>query len=337
MAVKKKEPTLADVARRASVSAKTVSRVVNNTDYVSPETRLRILDAVTELSYLPNRLARSLASNRSAIIGVTIPDITNPFFPEVIRGIEQVALAHQYNAIIHNTDLIADRGRQALSLLEEMRVDGVIVCSMQLSDDALREFLVRQRHAVLINRTLTHDRFGIVRVDFVSAMERVTRHLLERGRQRIGYLTIRHHDSSYSAQKRFQGFTQALDAYGMAVDPEWVHRTAATVEDSFRETMTMLDAHPEMDAIICFNDLIASGVIEACIRRGVRVPDQVAITGFDDVMFSSLLRVPLTTVHVPKLDLGIQAAQMLFDMIEGGASEREVVLEAELVVRESAP
>ncbi|MBK8021206.1 MAG: LacI family DNA-binding transcriptional regulator [Chloroflexi bacterium] len=335
MESRKKEATLEDVARRADVSAKTVSRVVNNSGYVSVETRRRILDAVAELDYLPNRMARSLASNRSSIIGLTIPDITNPFFPEVIRGIEQVALGQHYNVLIHNTALIADRDRQALLLLEEMRVDGVIVCSVRLDDDTLSEVLSRQRHTVLINRTLPGGPAGVVRVDFSSAMQSIVDHLLESGRRRFGYLTIQQHELSYSAVERFRGFRKSLDTAGLMVASDCIYRTNATVEDSFSSATRMLSEHPEFDAIVCCNDLIAAGLMEACLARGVRIPEDVAVTGFDDIMFSGMLRVPLTTVHVPKQDLGVRAAKMLFDMINGRDSEREIVLDAGLVVRDS--
>lgn len=335
MSFRKKEPTLDDVARRAQVSAKTVSRVVNNNGYVSAETRRKILDAVAELEYLPNRMARSLASDRSSIIGLTIPDITNPFFPEVIRGIEQVALTQNYNVLIHNTALIADRDRQALSLLEEMRVEGVIVCSVRLSDEALAEALSRQRHTVLVNRTLPGGPAGIVRVDFSSAMGRIVQHLVDAGRRHFGYITIHQHDLSYSATERFKGFMKALEAAGLPITQPAIYKTNATVEDSFRTATQMLTDHPELDAVVCYNDLVAAGVIEAYLSHNIRIPEQVAITGFDDIMFSGLLRVPLTTVHVPKHELGVRAAKMLFDMISGRDTEREVVLDARLVVRQS--
>jgi LacI family transcriptional regulator len=334
---KQKNTTLADVARRAGVSSKTVSRVINNNDYVSAATRQKILEAVEALDYRPHRAARSLASNRSLIIGLTIPDITNPFFPEMIRGVERVAMDNDYNTLIYNTELIALRDHQAFALLEETRVDGIIVCSMRLNDAELRSFLERQPSAVLVNRVLPGGPAGVVRVDFYNAMRQVTQYLLDCGRRALGYLTISHHDFSYSSQERFRGFRDTLHANDLPLVAEHVWRCAATVEDSFRAASEILRDHLELDALICFNDMIASGVLEACAVHHVPVPDQLAVTGFDNVMFSPLLKTALTTVHVDKFRLGVHAAQMLFDQINGRAHETEIILEAELVLRQSTP
>jgi LacI family transcriptional regulator len=337
MLKKRHQVTLADVARLAGVSAKTVSRVVNNDGYVSAETRAQIQQAIDTLGYRPNRMARSLASNRSFIIGLTIPDVTNPFFPEILRGVEQVARTHGYTVLALNTDLDPSRERDGLALLEETRADGVIVCTMRLEDDELRAYLQRQRAAVLVNRTLAGGAAGVVRVNLYEAVRRIVQLLIDHGRQQIGYLNVVRSAQSYSSQQRFQGFSDAMAANGRAIEPVCIGQSLATVEASYEAARALLTRCPQMDALVCYNDMLAAGALEACASLGLAVPDQIAVTGFDNIMFSSVFRVPLTTAHVPKLELGSEAAQMLFDRIDGHTEPAEKVLDAELIIRQSAP
>lgn len=329
--------TLADVARAAGVSSKTVSRVINNDGYVSAEVRQQIEHAIKDLGYRPNRMARSLASSRSFIIGLTIPDVTNPFFPEIIRGAEQVGLEHGYNVLVHNTDLEPTRERNGLALLEEMCVDGVIVCSMRLPDDELSAVLRRFPASVLINRLLPGSSAGVVRVDYFNGMQRMVQHVLASGRRRIGYLDVIRGAFSYSSHERFRGFEAAMRAVGLDVDPDFVRRCFATIENSRQAAYALLNEQPDLDAIICYNDIIAGGALEACAQLGVSVPDQVAITGFDDIMFSSVFKVALTTMRVPKFELGARAMQMLCEHIEGHFADSELVLDTDLIVRQSTP
>jgi LacI family transcriptional regulator len=334
---KNRSVTLADVARAAGVSAKTVSRVINHNDYVSAETREQIERAIEALGYRPNRMARSLASNRSFIIGLTVPDVTNPFFPEIMRGAERVAQEHGYNLLAYNTDLNPQRERDGLALLEETRVDGVIICTVSLSDDDLNAVLQRHRAAVVINRLMPDGPAGIVRVDYFSAMQQIVQFVLDSGRRRIGYLDVLRSAYSYSSKERYRGFHTAMEANQLPANPQYIRRCIASVESSRQVASELLSDHPEIDALVCYNDIIAGGALEACAQMGIAVPDQVAVTGFDDIMFSSVFKVALTTMHVPKFELGERAAQMLFRRIDGDLSEPEVVLDATLVIRQSAP
>lgn len=334
---KNRSVTLADVARAAGVSAKTVSRVINHNDYVSAETREQIERAIEALGYRPNRMARSLASNRSFIIGLTVPDVTNPFFPEIMRGAERVAQEHGYNLLAYNTDLNPQRERDGLALLEETRVDGVIICTVSLSDDDLNAVLQRHRAAVVINRLMPDGPAGIVRVDYFSAMQQIVQFVLDSGRRRIGYLDVLRSAYSYSSKERYRGFHTAMEANQLPANPHYIRRCIASVESSRQVASELLSDHPEIDALVCYNDIIAGGALEACTQMGIAVPDQVAVTGFDDIMFSSVFKVALTTMHVPKFELGERAAQMLFRRIDGDLSEPEVVLDATLVIRQSAP
>lgn len=335
---KNRSVTLADVARAAGVSAKTVSRVINHNDYVSQETREQIERAIKALGYRPNRMARSLASNRSFIIGLTMPDVTNPFFPEIMRGAEMVAQQHGYNLLAYNTDLDPQRERDGLALLEETRVDGIIICTISLSDADLSAALQHHRAAVVINRLMPPDGpAGIVRVDYFSAMQKMVQFVLDTGRRRIGYLDVSRSAYSYSSKERYRGFQAAMERNGLPVNPQYLRRCVASIESSRQVAIELLTDQPEIDALVCYNDMIAGGALEACAELGIAVPDQIAVTGFDDIMFSSVFKVALTTMHVPKFDLGARAAQMLFERIDGSSTQSEIVLDAELVIRQSTP
>jgi LacI family transcriptional regulator len=332
---RRKNVTLADVANEVGVSAKTVSRVVNNTDYVNEATRQQILAAIDRLGYHPNRVARGLASSRSYIIGLTIPDVTNPFFPELIRGVEEVALTQNYNVLLYNTDLSKERERRGLTLLAETQVDGVIVCTLRLGDTELKSFLEGQPAAVLVNRRFSGPNVGIVRVDFFTAMQRVIDHLVAVGRREIAYLTLPQHVNSYSVQERLAGFRTGLAAHNLRFQPERINHCLATVHVSYEVACRLLTEQPEVNAVVCYNDIIASGMLEACAAQGIAVPGAVAVTGFDDIMFAPLLKQALTTVHVPKFDLGQAAASVLFARLNGETEPGEIVLDAELVIRQS--
>lgn len=312
--------------------------MINNVDYVSAATREQVLEVVARLGYRPNRMARGLASNRSFFIGLTIPDITNPFFPEVLRGVERVAQNHGYSVLIYNTDLNPDHEREGLALLEETRADGFIICTLRMADDELRQFIERQPTTVLVNRTLPGSEAGIVRVDLASAMGRIVQHLVDAGRREIGYLNIPQGTSiSYSAHERYTGFTMALHANHIPLNPDNIRETPATAEVARATARDLLQARPAINALVCYNDVIAAGALEACADLGLPVPGRVAVTGFDDIMFASMFKVGLTTAHVPKFELGMAAANLLLDLINGKKPEAEIILDAELVIRQSTP
>jgi LacI family transcriptional regulator len=329
--------TMADVAREAGVSLMTVSRVINDKDGVSAATRRRVWAIVERLDYRPSGIARGLATQRTGTLGLVVPDVANPFFADVARGVEHVAHAEGYNVFLCNTEEDPRRELAVLQSLEEKRVDGVVLCSSRLGEEELRASLARHPATVLVNRRLEGERVvGAVLLDDAAGGRLVVGHLLEGGHRAVGLLAGP--PASHSGRQRAQGYRAALAAAGLLPRPAWQVSCGANVDAGQRAARDLLAGHPELTALFCYNDLVAVGALQACTDLGLRVPDDVAVTGFDDIRLAALVTPPLTTCRVPRYDLGARATRLLLDRVAGRReSAEEVVLELALVTRASAP
>jgi LacI family transcriptional regulator len=327
--------TIADVAREAGVSSQTVSRVINNKGEISPETRSSVVAVIERLGYRPSSIARSLATKRTHTIGLSVPDIANPFWPEIARGIEDVAWEHGYHVFLCNTTEAPQREEAILQLLEDKRVDGVIVAGARLPDERLLALLARHPAAVLVNRTLPGSRAGSVLVDTRAGAIQAVEHLLARGRRRIGFLSGP--PASQNSYRHTSGYTAVLEAAGLAVDQSRIIPCPPYLEGGYQAAQELLARHPDLDAIYCYNDLIALGVLQACAEAGRRVPGDIAVVGNDDILLASLVTPSLTTLRASKYDVGATATRMLFDHINGNNGQREIVIRPELIIRASAP
>jgi len=327
--------TIADVAREAGVSSQTVSRVLNNKAEIKPETRRSVTEVIERLGYRPSSIARSLATNRTHTFGLVVPDIANPFWPEIARGIEDVAWERGYHVFLCNTTEAPQREEAVLQLLEDKRVDGVIVAGSRLPDERLRPLIDRHPAAVLVNRVLPGGHAGSVRIDVSHGAKLATDHLLSRRRRCIALMAGP--PTSQNSQGHINGYTAALRAAGRDIDQQLIIPSAPYREDGLQATKTLLASRPDVDALYCYNDLIAIGVMQACSELGLRVPDDIAVAGNDDILLAGLVTPALTTLRASKYDVGATAARMLFDRIEGRIEQGEVIIKPELVVRASAP
>ncbi len=327
--------TIADVANRAGVSAQTVSRVINNKGEISAETRERVLTVIQELGYRPNRIARSLATQQTYTIGLVIPDIANPFFSELTRGAEDAAWEMGYNVLLCNTVETDQREKSSLHLLEETRVDGVIVCSSRQDDDQLFPVLRSFPAAVLVNRIAPAEVAGVVRTDDHLGGRMAVQHLLAGGRRKIAFLAGPHR--SHSGVERLRGGMEVLHENGMEICENWQIFGAPKRKAGYEAVINLLQLHPEINAIICHNDLMAVGALQACTELGLSVPGDIALVGFDDTVYSRVVCPPLTTIGVSKVELGMAAARMLFERIQGTCHRNEVVFEPKLIIRGSTP
>jgi len=328
--------TIADVARAAGFSQMTVSRVVNDKEDVSEATRQRVLDAIEHLGYRPSGIARGLATKRTGTLGLVLPDVANPFFSDVARGVEDVAYAHGYGVFLCNTDEDPERELAVLASLEEKRVDGLVLCSSRLNEDELHEVVARHPSVVLVNRRLVGDQVRSVLLDDEAGGRLATRHLLKGGHRAIGLLAGP--EVSHSGRMRARGYRAALAAAGLPYYPNWVRSCPPVTEGGHRSALDLLQTHPELTALFCYNDLVAVGALAACAELGLRVPEDVAVAGHDGIPLAAWVTPPLTTCEVPRTDLGGRAVESLLEQIEGASDgDREVLLQAELVVRASAP
>jgi LacI family transcriptional regulator len=327
--------TIADVAREAGVSSQTVSRVINNKGELKPETRRSVIEVIERLGYRPSSIARSLATKRTHTLGLSVPDIDNPFWPGIARGIEDVAWQHGYHVFLCNTTEDPKREEAVLQLLEGKRVDGVIVAGSRLPDERLLPLIEKHSAVVLVNRVIAGGAAGSVRVDAAYGATLAINHLLARQRRCIAHLAGP--PASQNSQGHINGYTCALQAAGYPVDQELIRPGPPYREDGLQAAKALLAARPDVDALYCYNDLVAIGAMQACAELGLRVPEDIAVVGYDDILLAGLVTPALTTLRISKYNVGAAAARMLFERISGQVHESEVVMRPELVIRASAP
>ncbi len=325
--------TLADVALQAGVSVMTVSRVVNDRPGVGASTRERVRGAISALGYRPNIVARGLKAHRSCTIGLLVPDVTNPYFPEIVRGAEDVAIAHGFTLLLTNVIEDVEREAAALEAFEDRRVDGVIACSPRLSAERLDVLLARHHAAVIVNRRSAPDVAGSVRIDHEQGMRQLIRHLVATGCRRLGVIAGPSH--SYAGRERMLGLDRETREHGLDLPDRHVVAEAPTVEGGERATRTLLTRNPSLDALVCFNDLVAAGALLTLAEAGIAVPTDIAVVGYDDIPFARMFTPPLTTIRASTYALGQHAMTMLLERMEGRGRGVDIVLQPELVVRAS--
>lgn len=323
--------TLADVAAEAGVSVMTVSRVVNERPGVGSATRRRVREAIGTLGYRPNIVARGLKASRSHTLGLLVPDITNPYFPDIVRGAEDVAFGAGYTVLLNNVIENADREAAALLAFEDRRVDGVLACSPRLPEERLHALLRRHDAAVVVNRRAPLDVAGSVRVDHEIGGRTIVRHLLAGGARKLGLLAGPH--ESYAGMERRKGIELELSGRAHDLPPDRTVYGPPTLDGGVGATHELLDRSPDVDALICFNDLVAAGALQAAAERNIRVPHELAIVGYDDIAFARMFTPPLTTLRVPTYDLGAEAMSMLLARMEGRQRSVGIVVQPELIVR----
>jgi len=327
--------TMRDVARKARVSIKTVSRVVNSQGEVSEETRQRVLAAIEELGYRPSKVARALVTRRTDTVGLIVGDIANPFFPEVARGVMDTAEAQGYNVFLCNSDGDVEQEARILHSMADHAVDGVIVYPGFGGGDNLRTFAEHHAPLVTINCFFDYPGASRVMLDTRRGARLAVDYLLGKGHTAIGMLAGQ--APSLSLMRRVRGYRDALKAHGLPVITEWILPGSPVMARGVESTRQLLTQYPQITAIFAYNDLLAVGAMQACRELGRRVPDDCAIVGFDDIPLAAMLTPPLTTVRVDKYELGRQAMSRLLDMLDSpGTSFPPVYLDVELVIRESA-
>jgi DNA-binding LacI/PurR family transcriptional regulator len=329
-------PGLKDVAARAGVSIKTVSNVVNGYLHVAPETRARVQDAIDALGYKPNMAARQLRRGRSGVIALAVPELQSPYFAEMAGLIVQAAERRSWTVLIDQTDGQADRERALVAGLRRHAIDGLIFSPLALAGEELARG-GDDTPMVLLGERVWHGPADHVAIDNTAAAADATRHLAELGRQRIAAIGAQDWPSAVTSHQRLAGYRLALADAGLPADPRLVagvqsfHRA-----DGAAAMARLLDASDPPDAVFCFNDLLALGAIRALLERGVRIPDEVAVAGFDDIEDGRFSTPTLTTIAPGTASIAQLAVDLLAERL-GEASEppREVKVGHRLVIRES--
>ena len=327
-----------DVAKRARVSAATVSAVVNDSAYVSPVLRSRVEEAVGELDYRPNSVARSLAQQRTRIIGMVALNIANPFWPVVVRGAEDAVRARGYELMIANSDDDPDKEAQALRMFLAKRVDGILLTKAcgRLPADLHQQLKVSRVPVVQLMRLGTGLRSDVVTVDEEGGAYEAVSHLLRLGYTRIGMLNGPNVSTS---RRRLAGYKQALQSHRRRVDPELVVASDFRVEAGYESGIALLRRRP--DAVFVANYLMAVGFMQALRQYQLRCPDDIGLVTCDDHPWLDAFSPRLTTINLPKYDIGRRAAELLVDSIQPSAaapkrrSARIVTLKTSLRIRES--
>ncbi len=318
------------IADLAGVSTATVSKIMNGRDrYISEETRKRVLDLVTAYDYKPNALAKGLKVRKTSTIGFILPDISNPFFPEIARGIEDVAKSLDFAVVFCNTDNDVDRERECVTFLQSKMVDGLIF-TRSLRESSFQQYLAGNIPIVVVDRGIDIESpdIGKIFIDTRSAIHDSTALLLDRGCRRVGFISAMHG----SMQDRYEGYCSALAERGLAVDPDLVYGGEYSVETGYLGAGALLDRRG-VDGIVCGNDLIATGAMRSAGERGLDIPQDLKAVGLDNIYFSQYLSPPLTTVEQPAYEMGRAAAKMLIDNIQYGQALSTQELPYKLILR----
>lgn len=338
-----RQPTLNDVAKRANVSKQTISRVVNNKGEVSEATRQRVLEAIRELGYYPNTLARSLVTSRTHVIGLALPNIDQPFFPQIARGVEDAAAQAGYSVFLCNAAGDSERELRAFERLRGHRVAGIISFASRLSDEAVERAIGGLFPVVMANRELLDTRGNVIWHGYETGTRMAVEHLIGLGRRRIVFLGLEEQSNIDSIKLR--GYRAALSAAGLPDDPELVIQTAGELGRGFNALAqgghaaiaALMERGIQFDAVFASNDLPAIGAMHYLTAAGIQIPDDVAVVGFGGANVAGLVTPTLSTIQIPLYEMGVTAFNALLDRINHEEHGERLVTELpELIVRQSS-
>jgi len=331
--------TIKDIALVAKCSYATVSRALNNKPGINAQTRQRIIDVAGQLGYQPNAIARGLVMQRTHTIGLVIPDIVNPFFPEIARGVEDVASDQGYTVFLCNTNWDQTKENLYLKALQEKRVDGIIITpSSDLSSlDSASHLYLNEIHLPIVifsGQSSTGDH-SYIEIDNHRGGFIATKHLIEAGYRRIAFIGGR--KSSHSNCERLRGYRTALTSYEMPIDEAIITNHDFYSESGYALMESLLDLPQPPDAVFTGNDIIALGVLECLQKKGIHVPEEFGVVGFDNIIFSGYPQIQLTTISQPKYLMGKLAAEVLLNEINGLSTKgvRKTILDPELIIRKT--
>lgn len=324
------------IARLANVSIATVSRTINRVPTVNPKIAKRVWDVIEELDYFPNTQARALVSGRSWILGLIVSEITNPFFPELIQGFEDIAVENGYEILVSSTNHEPRRMSHCIRRMLERKVDGVAVMTFGIEAPLLEQLAQRKVPLVFIDVGPDGPGINVLKVDYHHGIRQGVQHLAALGHRNISFVTGP--ADLHSAQSRLAAFSESLRECGIARNPAWIVQGDHTLEGGMAAMQQLLAGEEMPTAVMCSNDMTAIGVLHAMYRAGLRVPDDLSVIGFDDIHIAEVTIPPLTTVQMSRFDLARAAVTALRACAEGTektAEKHEYKIQTHLVVRES--
>ena len=331
--------TIKDVARRAKVSPSTVSRVISDSKSISEPTKERVRQVMKELGYHPNVIARSLIRRSSQALGLILSRsaesaFSNPFFAEILRGISKVTQRFQYSLVLATAENYKEEAKQSLQMIMERRVDGLIILATRVNDELVMKLSENQLPFVVVGRVNGEQHHYAVNNDNIQAAYSAVRHLLNLGHKKVAFLNG---PAEYTfCQDRFQGYAMAFREFGLAVDDRYICHAENLHEDGYKYSQQLLGLRPPPTALFVSDDLMVIGAYRAIKEARLVIPDDIAVVGFNDDAFTSLLDPPLTTVRIPIYEMGEAAAGIIISVLNG---EKVVppqrILSSELLIRDS--
>jgi len=326
--------TLKMVAEKAEVSVNTASRAINNKPDINEETKKRVLQIAKELGYIRNAAAVALRTKKTGTIGVVIADNRNPFYAEVLNGMEEAAREKNYHIILANTQRDYQKEEEAINLLLAKRVDGLLITPVQDKDDDIKNLIDANIPFVVVGRDFENIEVDAIYNDEVKGGFLATEYLIKKGHKRIALIDGFLYKSP--AKGRLEGYKKALNKYRISLDDSIMSVGDINIEDGYERTKQMLEKNLDFTAIFAYNDMMAFGAMQAIKEKGLRIPEDIGLVGYDDIPYSSLISPPLTTIKLKKQELGIESVKLLLSRINGNRKKiKKVMLRVELQIRET--
>lgn len=325
-----------DVAAKAGVSPATVSRVLNDSNQVTADTRDKVLKAIEELGYYPNAAAKNLRSQRSMTIGIIVPDINSAYYAEIIKGIENMAYARKYKVIICDVENNKEKEQEYLSMLMNRTVDAFILTTPSLSNEEIIQIADKGYNLAIIGRYIEHDKIPCIFTDNVKFSREVMAHLVEQGHRDIAFLSG--YADATDSYERLEGYLKALKDNQLPFRPEYVENGNFNETGGYEGAKRLLARNPQLTAIFTANDEMALGVYRACTELSIRIPDELAVVGVDNNRISKYLTPTLSTVNQPKYTMGAVIVEKLIDQMNANEfqDKRVFKVDSELLIRGSS-
>ncbi len=329
--------TIKDISKIAGVSTMTVSRVINDEKYVKRETKAKVLEIISQYGYEPNYFAQNIKTQKSYTIGLIIGDIENPFYSRLAKGVINIAEKNEYNVIVCNSNYSSKLGEKYLNMLLKKGVDGILIATIDISNEAINNLNKRNVPFVLVTRKFDEPYGNYVITDDYMGGKIASEYLINLGHKKIFFLRS---PDVLGANERLWAFKDTMKENNIYFDETYISRILTNAEDSYSVTKDFIEKsrHKEFSAMIGGNDFIAMGAMDAIIDKGLHIPNDISIIGYDNLWVTKILKIPLTTIRQPKMRFGQISTERLLEMIEKPELKKypqKIILKPNLVIRDS--